>query len=288
MTILTQEQVFLLTLSRMVWAKRDAAKTSGLSFNEETITETILLDLKTSYPSHVQIIAFNKAQEATTGADWLWSFVSADGQQSFTMLVQAKRLEDAEQLYRGIARQIGKRMPPVRQIDQLLETARSQQVPAIYAFYNHVTNVSRITRKCGSLPLTDPDQVRGFGISVAEASTVARALPDEDFDTHQTHSIPLHCLLCSRGQTQRPGGGTPKVIAAALMRLRSSTLSERDEPDALGFSLGLHPTVENALRLAARRTEGLDYTAPEDLPGIAGVIVFQDTKEAPEPQTEHR
>lgn len=288
MKILTREQVFLLALSRMVWAKRDAAKSSGLSFNEETITETILLDLKTTYPGHVQIVAFNKAQEATTGADWLWSFVSADGRQSLTMLVQAKRLEDAEQLYRGIGRQIGKRTPPVRQIDQLLETARSQQVPAIYAFYNHVTNVSRIPRNCGSLPPTDPDQVHGFGISVAEASTVARALPDEAFDTHRRHSIPLHCLLCNGGQVQRLGGGTPEAIAAALTRLRSSTLSEKDEPDASGFSLGLHPTVENALQLAARRTEGLDYMTPDDLPDIAGVIVLQDTEEVAEPQTGRR
>jgi len=45
--MLTTEQIFLLALSRMVWAKRGAAKGAGLPFNEETITETILLDLKT-------------------------------------------------------------------------------------------------------------------------------------------------------------------------------------------------------------------------------------------------
>lgn len=279
MSSLTREQVFLLRLARMVWGRREAAKTSGLPFNEETITETILLDLKTMYPGQVQVVAFNKTQEATTGADWLWSFVSAHGNQSMTMLVQAKRLEDAEQVYRGIARQIGNRTPPVRQIDQLLITARSQRVPAIYAFYNHVRDASRVPKVCGSLGSADPDQVFGFGVSVAEASVVAGALPDETFDTHRRHSIPLHCLLCSGGKGMRPDGGTPEMVADALARLRSLTASETKGADASGLLQGLHPTIELALGLAARRADGADYLTPHDVPNIAGVVVLWDTQD---------
>lgn len=260
----------------MVWARRVAAKTSGLSFNEETITETILLDLKTRYPGHVQIVAFNKAQEAATGADWLWSFVSADGSKSLTMLVQAKRLEDAERIYRGIARKIGTRSPPVRQIDQLIATARSQHVPAIYAFYNHVTSGSRIPRKCKSLQHADPDQILGFGISLAEASTVAGALPDETFDTHRLHSIPLHCLLCNGGQGLPPRGGTPDMAASGLARLRSETSAEMLDLDDLGLRRGLHPVVEFALGLSARRGDDADFDTPDSLRDIAGVVVLRD------------
>ena len=151
----------------MVWAKRDAVKKSRLSLSEETITETILLDLKTQYPGNVKVVAYNKPQEAKTGADWIWSFVSADRSRSAAMLVQAKRLEDAELEYPGINRNIGKRVPPVRQIDQLLDTARRLGIPAVYAFYNHVSNKTRVPKTCGSLKPTDPNQVFGFGISVA-------------------------------------------------------------------------------------------------------------------------
>lgn len=207
MSVLSQEQSFFLDLSRMVWAKRDAAKKSRLSFSEETITETILLDLKTQYPGNVKVIAYSKPQEAKTGADWIWSFVSADRSKSATMLVQAKRLQDAELKYSGIKRKIGKRVPPVRQIDQLLDTARRLGIPAVYAFYNHVSNTIRVPQKCCSLKSTDPNQVFGFGISVAEAPIVERKLPDERFDTHRDHSIPLHCLLCSGGNSKRPLGG---------------------------------------------------------------------------------
>lgn len=287
MSSLTREQVFLLALSRMVWARRDAAKTSGLSFNEETITETILLDLKTSYPGHVQIIAFNKAQEAATGADWLWSFVSADGSKSLTMLVQAKRLEDAEQIYGGIARKIGKRSPPVRQIDQLLATARRQHVPAIYAFYNHVANGSRIPRKCKSLKHADPDQILGFGISLAEASAVSGALPDETFDTHRLHSIPLHCLLCNGGQGLPPGGGTPDMATSGLARLRSETSAEKFDPDELGLLRGLHPVVEFALELSGRPGDDADFATPDYPREIAGVVVLRDVDNEISSKSEH-
>ncbi|QFS97415.1 hypothetical protein FIV06_08280 [Labrenzia sp. THAF191b] len=275
MSSLSQEQVFLLALSRMVWAKRSAAKSSRLPFNEETITETILLDLKTAYPGQVQVVAFNKAQEAKTGADWLWSFVNVHGTQSLTILVQAKRLEDAEQIYKGINRNIGKRTPPVRQIDQLLATARNQGVPALYAFYNHVTDLSRVPPKCQSLQSDDPNQVLGFGISLAEASAVACALPDESFDVHRVHSIPLHCLLCNVGQGTRPGSGTPERAASGLARLRLTTSLEKLDPDYLGLRRGLHPMVEFALRIA----DGDDFTAMDDLPDIAGVVILRDTNE---------
>ncbi|HRO13210.1 DUF6615 family protein, partial [Amaricoccus sp.] len=227
------------------------------------------------------VIAFNKAREAATGADWLWSFVRADGGQSLTMLVQAKRLEDAEQVYQGINRNIGKRTPPIRQIDQLLATAQSQGVPAIYAFYNHVTSASRVPRKCRSLQSIDPDQVRGFGISLAEASMVAGALPNESFDVHRNHSIPLHCLLCNGGQGTRPAGGTPEMAAFGLARLRSLASREVHDLGDLGMRLGLHPTVAYALELTARRTDGGDFPARDDLPDIAGVVVLRDTEGDP-------
>ena len=278
MSTLTAEQVFLLALARMVWTKRGAAKAAGLPFNEETITETVLLDLKTAYPGHVQVVAFNKSQEAKTGADWLWSFVSADGSQSLTMLVQSKRLEDAEQVYSGINRNIGKRTPPVRQIDQLLATARAHGVPALYAFYNHVGQTSRVLQTCGSLPPGDPDHIDGFGVSLADAHAVEAALPDETFDTHRIHSMPLHCLLCSAGSGTRFDGGTPEMAASGIARLRSAIARDPRDGDALGLRDGLHPFVELALGFAERRVEDGEIFRVDKFAGIDGVLVLRDAK----------
>ncbi len=278
MNKLTVEQVFLLGLARMVWTKRGAAKVAGLSFNEETITETILLDLQTNYPGHVQVVAFNKLEEAQTGADWLWSFVNANGSQSLTMLVQAKRLENSERSYLKLDQNIGKRTPPIRQIDQLLATAKQQNVPALYAFYNHVRQTSRIPHVCGSLSPSSPDHIHGFGISLADANAVAATMPDKTFDKHCLHSMPLHCLLCSGGSGVRPGGGTPAMAASGIALLREVYALDVGDPDARGLRQGLHPMVEFALGLASRRAEGIADTESKEIPGIAGVVVMRDAE----------
>lgn len=283
MSKLTAEQLFLLALSHTVWTKRGAAKASGLPFSEETVTETILLDLATSYPGHVQVVAFNKSQEAKTGADWLWSFVSARASQSMTMLVQAKRLEDAEQTYSGINRNIGKRTPPVRQIDQLLATAQAHGVPALYVFYNHVSQISRVPRRCRSLPPGDSDQIKGFGISLADAFAVHAVVPDETFDTHRGHSMPLHCLLCSKGSGVRSASGTPEMAAFGIAELRALSPRDAPDPDTLGLRQGLHPLVEFAIGVASLRGDRADHPEGDEVPGIAGVVVLKDAEEEERP-----
>ena len=278
MSSLTNQQLFLLYLSAMVWQKREAAKRSNLPFNEETITETILLDLKTSYPGSVQVIAFNKNQEANTGADWFWAFVNCDGSLSFNMLVQAKRLEDKEKNYPKIKRYIGKRNPPVRQIDQLINTAQHHNVPAAYIFYNHVSDTSRVPKKCGSLSQSDPNQIVGFGISVADALSVRGFLPDETFKSHKAHSIPLHCLLCSKGRGVRSNGGTPEMIARAYNNMSNERVGETVEGDLLGLQEGMHPLVSIALDLAATLNDGGEAFDIDVSRNLAGVIVLKDSK----------
>lgn len=69
------------------------------------------------------------------------------------------------------------------------------------------------------------------------------------------------------------------MVADALARLRSLTASETKDADASGLLQGLHPTIELALELAARRADGADYLTPDDVPNIAGVVVLRDTKD---------
>jgi hypothetical protein len=57
------------------------------------------------------------------------------------------------------------------------------------------------------------------------------------------------------------------------------TPSEKKDAEASGFLQGLHPTIELALGLAARRADSSDFTIPDDLPNIAGVVVLRDAEE---------
>ena len=45
------------------WERRETAKQAGFPFSEETITETILLDLATAHRAEIQIYPLNKYQE---------------------------------------------------------------------------------------------------------------------------------------------------------------------------------------------------------------------------------
>ena len=223
---LTHEQLCLLTEARAVWDDLEEAKALKVPWQEETITDTLIRNLRRSYPGNVEVIPFTKPLEGESGADWLWSFTSADGVTTATMLVQAKRLNNDGVDYPDIIRNIGKRSPPQRQIDQLITVASRYGVPALYAFYNHLDDVTRVTARCGSLGPGDPDHIFGFGISIAVADEVAATLPDQTFDSHKAHSIPLHCLLCTGSAVKRGSGGSPQAIVDNLRDRLRVRLSE--------------------------------------------------------------
>ena len=55
-----------------IWTMLGAAYSGGVGRSEETITEDLLLNVKTAHPYEVIEYQFNKREEAFTGADWEW------------------------------------------------------------------------------------------------------------------------------------------------------------------------------------------------------------------------
>ena len=62
-----------------------------VSYGEETITETNLLEIRRRHPGRVHIHTFPKPKEARNGADWEWHLVGRKW--TLKMRVQAKRLQ---------------------------------------------------------------------------------------------------------------------------------------------------------------------------------------------------
>ena len=62
-----------------------------VSYGEETITESNLLEIRRRHPELVRIRTFTKRKEAKTGADWEWHIVGR--RRTVKMRVQAKRLQ---------------------------------------------------------------------------------------------------------------------------------------------------------------------------------------------------
>lgn len=182
-------QTSLWMAAHWTWERRATSKAARMAFGEESITETILLDLATQHPRDIKIFPFNKRQEGKVGADWEWCFFDARRSKFQPMLVQAKLLDDKDEEYTHLDRMIGS--TGVRQIDRLVETSGRRNVPAVFAFYNHLNDLGRTPNVCGSF---DCDECWGCSIALAEA--VRAGLPKKDFDSIKRHSKPWVCLLC--------------------------------------------------------------------------------------------
>lgn len=278
----TPEQLCLLHLATSTWERRGAAKRHRLPYGEETITATILLDLADGYPGEVTMVSFNRRQEARIGADWAWAFQSGDGKWTLPMLVQAKLLDSEDHAYPEIERRIGR--SSVRQIDRLISTAEGMGWPSLYAFYNHLDDVSRIPANCRSLEMTERYRLASsWGISIADAYSVRAARRDLTFDTHRRHSIPLHCLLCSMGTGDRGPSGSPGWALDALQQLRGrsapvvddSTSPLPDEP-----MREEPPLIRQARELSnigdMREKSAVRDMLAQQFPNIAGVVIFRD------------
>lgn len=286
MYVFTLQQLCLLRLSTDTWSRRGAAKWNGISFNEETATEVLLVDLAVQFPGEVKIVPFTKKQEAQTGADWAWAFVGPDGISCQAMLVQAKRLDDSDQAYRSLYYRGGQSGSTTvqSQLDRLLATARRYALPPVYAFYNHLDDTSRVPgSSCGTLNLIQSPLPESWGVAIAPATEVLKARPDNTFDCHRHHSQPLHCLLCSGGTGQQVATGSAGAAAATL----SAMFEGVGEDDRFWPELvpPFEPTrvlprlFQQAERVHQERKEHdaeAFFDLREDFPGIAGAVILRD------------
>ena len=289
MYVFTSQQSCLLDLSANIWRRRGAAKRFGLNFNEETATEVLLLDIAGQFPGYVTIIPFTHSWESRIGADWAWAFVGPDGGSCQGMLVQAKRLDDRDREYRELFRRSGQGVAGTAksQIDLLIENAGRFGLPPVYAFYNHLSDPTRVpTDSCGSLGMVPQRLPESWGVAIASAFAVRDAGPDKTYDRHRRHCRPLHCLLCSGGSGRQGPMGSAGAAAAALSELFGDA-GDDEGPGSDGVP-SFEPTDEwpelfrYAEELHRMRTIG-EERRPFDLRGkfrgIAGVAIMRDSKD---------
>lgn len=209
----------LLVSAHWIWNRRGIAKRTGFPFSEETITETVLLDLASALSHTIQIMPFNKTEEGQIGADWEWCLHDQPNSRYLRFLVQAKVLDNKDQLYAHIDRKIGK--TSVRQIDRLRETAGRRGVSALYAFYNNLSAPNRVpVGVCSCF-----NCLKCWGASVAPLHAVLALLPDKSFDSLKEVSFPWVCLVCPE-QDDLPTDRD--VIDDALVGLRRLDELARD------------------------------------------------------------
>jgi len=242
--------------------------------SEETMTENILLDIALANPRGIRIVPFTKKVESKTGADWEWCFWSPSKNQFTRMLVQAKRLDRRERRYSSIYQNIGK--STTRQIDRLIQRAGNRSIPAIYAFYNHLTDVGR-------LPLSS-FKSEEWGVSVASARKV-RALRNNSFDVIKGVSTPWHCLVCKPVGTSiaQHVFNTLRDQILSAMRTPLSGPPSDDESESLAVESGIPPYISEIRDYIGAEREGRGDEILESMadryPDIDGIVLVVDDED---------
>ncbi|MDI9933152.1 hypothetical protein QM588_22265 [Rhodococcus sp. IEGM 1354] len=199
-----------------------AGERSRIRQSEETITETILLELSISLPN-LRISTHSRRKESRSGADWEWWIEG--NTRWFGMLVQAKKLHAARGHPNG---GYGFGYAPQSasgelQVDRLIYTAEHRASPTlapIYVLYNG-TDKTTSQVQCPFRTL-DQHELAG-GITAMSAYTV-RALAEKNISPRRRyqdvpleqvspHAIPWSCLAtCGTScETGYGGHGTPPL-----------------------------------------------------------------------------
>lgn len=100
-----------------------------VSYGEETITESNLLELRRHHSDVVHLRTFSKHQESKNGADWEWRIIG--NVRSLVMRVQAKRVQRNDVL--RIRHTVGQ--TDRQQHDLLVETAKADDMKPMYCIY---------------------------------------------------------------------------------------------------------------------------------------------------------
>lgn len=181
-----------------------------VSYGEESITETNLLEIRRRHPNKVKLLTFSKSQESKkTGADWEWHIIGKF--YTLKMRVQAKRIHKAGGI--GNLKQKGKgAVKP--QVDFLIEDAKANNLFPACCFYCAEPQRSYWVKET----VEEGTEALETGCLIADAETVKSKAPKKlieiEFDT-----VPWHFLCARHSFSSRQ--------APYLQRLRDDHAIER-------------------------------------------------------------
>lgn len=200
----------------------------GVRQQEETITESVLIDLCRGIP-RLRVRTLKRHEETAAGADWEWWIQGRE--MWFGFLVQAKRVHDLGRARKGY--QLGYRPNPAAdgsvrplQIASLLESSDRLQVPAVYALYNQAGAGIQFTRPQFGSACVVPHGADGVTALGAWAARWLLLINDDplaiDVGAIAPHAFPWSCLAFCLDDNRH--GAWPAL--------------ERDAVQQLGFPAG--------------------------------------------------
>lgn len=164
-----------------------------ISYGEETITETNLLELRRRHPSLIVLKTFTRPKEAKNGADWEWHIIGKKW--TFGMRVQAKRVQkDGKLKINHTIKSTGK-----KQIDILLDSAKkggigNRALRPVYCFYCADEDLTKWSAE-KSKPTTLSYRRSEYGCLIADATKIKAISNIKKLADVECISVPWHFLF---------------------------------------------------------------------------------------------
>ncbi len=205
-----------------IWGDLQDADQLNIPMYEETITQTLALELNRKHPGENRVHIFPKAAETVNGSDFLWVFFDKQLNQCVTVAVQAKRL------YRSCRYEAFKN----HQVPKIQSYAKSIGGSAVYLTYNYPAIRRRIYKAWGSLvflpDIRTLDHARDLSLLYFEAAKIG-AVKDGGLTPADIapYSFPIWTAFCDCSFARQGG-----PLGAALAKLRGTEVS-LDDSDTL-------------------------------------------------------
>lgn len=186
-----QSQSLVFTLAELAHATSQnlgfsQEKDVHVSYGEETITETNLLELRRRHPDIIKLETFSKKDEAKNGADWEWHIIGRHW--VFKMRVQAKRLQKDDKLkIKHTVKSSG-----AEQIDLLIQDAKKNKLKPVYCLYS-----SERQRDYWKKKSFKDGETMEVGCLLASARDVKKIMPTK-LSAIEKKCIPWHFLAKKR------------------------------------------------------------------------------------------
>ncbi len=220
----TTLDALLETLAEDTWENLREAKTLSIRFGEETITDTLMLELRRKgFKVFKQTSLHDEAKFGTDFECW----VGSNGTGWVGYAIQAKKLDFRTGTYQNLGYVV--KGPGRRQIDILKAYAKKRGMVARYCLYSHSPKVSNALLTCCSRSFPEEE----LGCTITPPSTIERAIA-----THGGKGF--HCL-------QRHSVTVPWRCLAVCPRLRGALASRSVSEDDLSPLLDSESTIHRRL-----------------------------------------
>lgn len=237
-------QTFL-ELGGLVSRNLELAYGSHISYGEETITESTLLQIWSRHSAIINIETFSKPREAMNGADWEWHLIGSS--YTLKMRIQAKRLAKNGMQIKRLFSQKAKTAPHP-QIDMLIADATLQGLLPVYCFYSAET--ARSTWKAASMP---PDYLAGCLVGLASD---IRTQGSKYFCSIEQVSVPWHFLVCEKLSQTSP---FPSIAFLNGQIDTSAALSKPHEPYLVSTDAPEDPDADRGYEIRELLDLPMDY-----------------------------